>query len=126
MRAAHSKRLVHSKIGSPKWSARLRLVSDVSRDLLVSRKPNSWTRAHVLNQLLKHRHSRAMPDHVRMHCENEHRAFFISLVELRAPDGEHFVGSCVWPKRRSSIHPKVRKVVHDPLNRQFDYAGGRS
>src|ERR1041384_5602905 len=67
-------------------------------NFFMSGKPDSRFRTHVFQQSLEHRNARAMPNHVRMHREYEHRSFLISLVELRAPDGEDLIGCRVWPQ----------------------------
>ena len=66
--------------------------ADESRDLPMRSEPYSRAGSHMLHQAFQHRDARAMADYMRMHRKDKHRAFLISLIEFRAPDGEYFVG----------------------------------
>ena len=82
--------------------------------------PDALLRLHVLDESFERDDTGTVTDHVRVHRQEEHRAFFPRLVELVDPDLHHV----------SRIHVTVsarveeRGVIEDPLDRKLDHAGG--
>src|SRR5215831_4841670 len=59
---------------------------------------------------------------MRMHSKNKHRSFFVSPIKLSTPDRKYFVRCGVRTQRCLSIHSKIRKIIHYPLDGELNYA----
>src|SRR5258707_892371 len=84
------------------------------------RRTYNLNRLNVHNELLEAGDTRAVAGDVRVHGQNEKAALLVSNVELGLEHALHRVGV-----RQSAVGgaAEVGKVVHDPLDRQFDDAG---
>src|SRR5258705_9305070 len=65
---------------------------DVPRDLFAGCEPDTRFRLHIADELIEVMHRRAMADHVRVQCEDEHRSLLVGAVEFFAIQLEQLRG----------------------------------